>query len=84
MNLENSNSDTVIIHVGINDLLNGSNEPQIDSLIGNIGTITEKCRFYGVKSIFISGLAYTTRVKSSFLEQTYKKFELFVAIAVLF
>ena len=42
VNLENSNSDTVIIHVGINDLLNGSNEPQIDNLIQNIGMIIEK------------------------------------------
>ena len=43
VNLQSSNSDTVIIHAGINDLLNGSNEPQIDSLIENIGTIIEIC-----------------------------------------
>ena len=43
MNLENNNSDTVITHVGVNDLLKGTNEPQIDSLIENIGTIIEKC-----------------------------------------
>ena len=42
VNLENSNSDTVIIHVGINDILNGSNEPQIDNLIQNTGMIIEK------------------------------------------
>ena len=47
MNLENSYSDTVIIHVVINELLNGSNKPQIDSLIQNIGTIIKKCRFCG-------------------------------------
>ena len=45
MNRENSNSDTIIIHVGINDLLNGSSELQIDSLIQNIGMIIEKCSF---------------------------------------
>ena len=77
VNLENSNSDTVIIHVGINDLLNGSNEPQIDSLIQNIGMIIKKCRFYGIKSIFISDLVYTTNVKLSILEETNKKFEYF-------
>ena len=43
MNHENSSSDTVIIYVGINDPLNGSNEPQIDSLIQNIGTIIKNC-----------------------------------------
>ena len=77
MNLEKSNSDTVIIHVGSNDLLNGSNEPQIDSLIQNISTIIEKCRLHEVKSIFISGLVYNTRVKLLILEQTYKKLEVF-------
>ena len=66
-----------MIHVGNNDLLNGSNEPQIDSLIQSIGTIIEKCRFYGMKSIFISGLVYTTRVKLWILEESYKKFEVF-------
>ena len=54
VNHENSSSDTVIIYVGINDPLNGSNEPQIDSLIQNIGTIIKNCWFHGMKSIFIS------------------------------
>ena len=70
VNLENSNPDTVIIHVRINDLLDGSNEPQIDILIENIGTIIGKCRLYGITSIFISGLVYTTRVRLSILEET--------------
>ena len=77
VNLENSNSDTNIIHVGINDVLNGSNEPQIDSLVQSIGTIIEKCGFYGVKPIFISSLVYTARVKLSILEEIYKKFDVF-------
>ena len=77
MNLENGGSDTVIILVGINDLLNGSNESQIDSLIQNIDTIIEKCQFYGIKSIFISDLVYATSVRLSILEETYKKFEAF-------
>ena len=54
VNHENSSSDTVIIYVGINGPLNGSNEPQIDSLIQNIGTIIKNCWFHGMKSIFIS------------------------------
>ena len=77
VNLENSNSDTLLIHVAIYDLLNGNNEPQIDSIIQNIGMIIEKCQSYGIKSIFISGLLYTTRVKLSILEETHKKFEVF-------
>ena len=39
--------------------------------------IIEKWRFYGIKSIFISSLVYTTRVKLSILEEIYKKFEEF-------
>ena len=77
MNFDNSNSVTVIIHVGINGLLNGSNEPQIDSLLQNIGKIIQKPRSYGIKSIFISGLVYTARVTLSILEETYKRFEVF-------
>ena len=77
MNLENSNFETVIIHVGINDPLNESNEPQIDSLIQKIGMIIEKCRFYRIKYIFISCLLYTTRVKLSILEETGSIFEVF-------
>ena len=57
--------------------MNGSNEPQIDSLVQSIGTIIEKCGFYGVKPIFISSLVYTTRLKLSILEEIYKKFDVF-------
>ena len=65
VDLENSKSDTIIIRVGINNLLNGSNEIQIDSLVQNIVAVIEKCRFYGKKFNFISGLVYTTTGKLS-------------------
>ena len=77
VNPENSNSDTVIIDVGINDLLNDTNEPRIGTLIQNIDSIIKKCCFYGIKFSFISGLVYTTRVKLSILEETHKLFEVF-------
>ena len=57
--------------------MNGSNEPQTDSLIQNIGTIIEKCQLHEVKSIFISGLVYNNRVKLLIIEETYQKFEVF-------
>lgn len=60
VNLESSNSDAVITYVGINDPLNGSNKPQIDtviqntdSVIQNTGTIIKKCRFYGSNNSFL-------------------------------
>ena len=77
VSLENSNSDTVVIDVGINDLLNDTNEPRIDTLIQNIDSIIKKCCFYGIKFGFISGLVYTTRVKLTILEETHKLFEVF-------
>ena len=77
MNLENCNSGTGLILVGINDLLSDNNKPQIDSFIQNVGTINEKCRFYAVKPIFIFGLVYTTRLKLLILEETYKRLEVF-------
>ena len=53
MSLKNSNSDRVITYVGINDLLDGSNEAQIDNLIETIGNIIKN---NGIKSTFLSGL----------------------------
>ena len=53
VSLKNSNSDRVITYVGINDLLDGSNEAQIDNLIETIGHIIKN---NGIKSTFLSGL----------------------------
>ena len=53
VSLKNSNSDRVITYVGINDLLDGSNEAQIDNLIETIGNIIKN---NGIKSTFLSGL----------------------------
>ena len=64
VNLENSNLDTIRIHLGTNDLLNGGIESQIDSLVQKIGMIILKCQLYGKKNYF-------------FLEETYKRFEEF-------
>ena len=42
--------DTVVIHIGVNDLLNYSNQSRIDSLMTNIKCIVEKCRNYATSS----------------------------------
>ena len=36
INLENCNTDTVIIHVGVNDLMHDNSQSNIESLIRNI------------------------------------------------
>ena len=43
--------DIVIIHVGVNDLLNGNSQLRVNQLIENIKKITEKCVSFGVKKI---------------------------------
>ena len=35
--------DTAIVHVGVNDLLNGNSQFKINQLIENIKKITQKC-----------------------------------------
>ena len=54
--------DPVIIHIGINDLLTNSSRSGLNNLIYNIKKVTKKCLMFDVKSVFISGLVYTTRV----------------------
>ena len=55
--------------------MNGSKKPQIDTLIQNIDALIEHCWFYGLKSVLMSGLLYTTRVKLMTLEEAYKRSE---------
>ena len=63
--------DTVVTHIGVNDLLNYSNQSRIDSLMNNIICNVEKCCNYGVKYIFLSGIAFTTRVSLDILVQVH-------------
>ena len=63
--------DTVIIHIGINDLLTNSSRSDMDNLISNIKKITEKCSIFDVKNFFVLGLVYITRVDVSLLERVH-------------
>ena len=67
--LKDKSIDTVIIHIGINDLLTNGSRSGMDNLIYNIKKITEKCLMFGIKSVFISGLVYTFWVDVSLLER---------------
>ena len=53
VHLKDKSIDTVIIHIGINDLLTNGSRSGMDNLIYNIKKITEKCSMFGVKSVFI-------------------------------
>ena len=62
---------TVIVYVGVNDLLNGNSQLKINQSIANIKKITQKRVSFGVKQIYISGLIFTTRVDLPTLERVH-------------
>ena len=67
--LEESEFDVAIIHVGINDLLNCEGDiDQINNILRNIEQIVYKCRQYGVKNIFLSGLVITNRLPEQLMK----------------
>ena len=71
IHLEDKSIGTVILHVGLNDLLNGISQFNVDDLMSSIHKIIEKCKRVGVRNIFVSGLLYTTRVSLPILERVH-------------
>ena len=55
----------VIIHVGVNDILNNQSHNQTTQLMCNLRKISAKCKSYGVKHVFVSGLMYTSKKKKN-------------------
>ena len=74
IHLTNSSPDAVILHVGVNDLLEDSSKSKIENLEKNLRSVVDKCHTYGVKDVFISGLIYTTRTEQGLpvLERTHE------------
>ena len=64
--------ETVLIHVGINDVLNGKSQSNTENLLSNIKYIVDKCRKFGEKIILISGLVFTTRVSLEVLDKIHE------------
>ena len=62
--------DTVIVHVGVNDLLNRKSELK-KQLIENIKKINKKCVSFVLKTIYVLGLVFTTRVDLPTLERNH-------------
>ena len=66
--LEESEFDVVIIHVGVNDLLNCQSDiDQMNNILRNTERRVYKCRQYGVKNIFLSGLSITNRLSEQLI-----------------
>ena len=72
VHLTNSSTDAVILHVGVNDLLEDNSQLKIENLGNNLRSMVEKCHSFGIKNVFISGLVYTTRIGLPVLERTHE------------
>ena len=75
VNLDHT-TDTVILHIGINDLLqdvannnNNLTDNSIKNFMKNIEQMVQKCRSFGVKRVFLSGITITTRISCQQLEE---------------
>ena len=66
--LQEETYDAAIIHVGVNDMING-NQEKIDALIQNLQNLANKCVSYGVKKVFISGITFTKRINQKTLDK---------------
>ena len=73
VNLKMCTPDAILIHAGINDVLNKKSQSNTENLLGNIKYMVDKCRKFGVKNLLISGLVFTTRVSLEVLEKIHEK-----------
>ena len=61
-------ADTVILHAGVDTLLEDNSQSKIENLGKNLKTVAEKCYTYGITNVSISSLVYTTRICLPVLE----------------
>ena len=59
--------DAAGIHVGINDLLNSSSKKSVDEICDDIIKIALRCRSHNIATIFITSIAYSTKVNPQFI-----------------
>ena len=70
VNIDDS-TDTVLIHIGVNDILQSVSN--MDRLLLNVREMVRKCRLFGLKNMFVSGLVYTRRIRVNILNDLQKK-----------
>ena len=59
--LQDTSPETVIIHVGINNILHTGKMVEPDVIAKEIANIGLTCKDYKVKNIFISNILYSTK-----------------------
>ena len=70
--LEEHQYDAAAIHVRINDLLKGmSNNVTIDSIYNDILEISLRCCHHNIGEVFISSVAYGSKVSNELIQQLY-------------
>ena len=57
VHLTNSSADAVILHVGVNDLLEDNRQSKIENLGKNFRSKVEKSHTYGIKNVFYSAIS---------------------------
>ena len=75
VNLKMCTTGTVLIHAGINDVLNNKSQSNTENLLSNTKYMVDKCHKFGVKNILISGLVFMTRVSLEVLGKILEKLQ---------
>ena len=73
VHLEDKNINTVILHIGVNDLLNDDSPECVNMLMENLTKMIKKFRMYGVKNILVSSIVYTVELELPLLENVHVK-----------
>ena len=68
-----STTDTVLLHIGINDLLKDISIDNFINFMKNAEHMVQKCRGFGVKSVFFSGIVYTKRIAWQILNDVHDR-----------
>ena len=70
VNLDNK-TDTVILQIGVSDLLQ---DISLDNkFMKNLEYMVQKCRSFGVKRVFFSGITYTKRIAWQILDDAHEQ-----------
>ena len=65
--------DSVILHVGVKDLLNGKSPSSTENLVSNLVNIVSKCKSFGVMDLFFLEPLLTKDTHTLLLKRLMKK-----------
>ena len=72
VNLE-SDIDTIILHIGVNDILQNSTPDNVINHIKNVLLMLKIWRDFGVNRVLLSGIVYTKRISLNILEDIHNQ-----------